>query len=605
MEAFKRLRETSARVFWCPNCDVPIMDEVCGLCGGRGERVKVTPPADVRPALKGDVEHVRALVEEYAGSGYVARRLVPEVFLLNKIPYPDAADEIIVGGQVVGHRFYDLRARRWRFKPLYAGVAALVEMDAGYYAIVDLPRLARGYEIHRDRIVGGRLPGSRGEFVAVQLASGAQQALAVSVRGGRLRVVKAWASRGFRGQSQVSWNRVLRANMGRLARLEGEAMRFVESVAGRYRLPAVVSFSGGKDSLVTYDLVSRVLGDVPVIFNDTGLELPETVEYVRSFAARRGVELIEAGAGDAFWRALRLLGPPARDYRWCCKVTKLAPIARVLRERFPGGVLSFVGQRALESAARAASPRVWRNRWLPGLVAAAPIHRWTALEVWLYIFKYGLEYNPLYDLGFDRLGCWLCPACEMGEYEMVRRVHPELWGRWEAELGSAAEVLGMGKKWIDYGLWRWREVPGDVAREARVPKGHQGPRVMGLSVIPKDNLVEVRLSKPPDPARVENMLVTLGRVERVDGGWEVETRDGVARIKVDGHGATLEGPWEEALVPLVRAAYCCGCGMCEVWCPQGAIRLEGVAVVDEDSCTRCGTCNLRCPLGQYLMLGLH
>ena len=43
-----------------------------------------------------------------------------------------------------------------------------------------------------------------------------------------------------------------------------------------------VSFSGGKDSIVLLDLVRQVKPNIPAVFIDTGLEYPETKEFVNS-----------------------------------------------------------------------------------------------------------------------------------------------------------------------------------------------------------------------------------------------------------------------------------------------------------------------------------
>ncbi len=41
-----------------------------------------------------------------------------------------------------------------------------------------------------------------------------------------------------------------------------------------------LAFSGGKDSLVALDLALRVEPNLPVVFFDSGLEYPETYEYL-------------------------------------------------------------------------------------------------------------------------------------------------------------------------------------------------------------------------------------------------------------------------------------------------------------------------------------
>ena len=48
---------------------------------------------------------------------------------------------------------------------------------------------------------------------------------------------------------------------------------------------------------------------------------------------------------------------------------------------------------------------------------------------------------------------------------------------------------------------------------------------------------------------------------------------------------------------------CAGCGVCQDYCPVGAIQLvEDVATVDPIKCTQCGACVEACPNGAIMMV---
>lgn len=610
--AFKILSRVGASLFWCDRCNVPLLTRVCGLCGSEGRPVRLTPPADARPAL--GLEYIRLwkLIESELGGPcpYPRRRIV----LLNKIPYVDSADEVVVDGYVIGHRYYDLLRGAWRFKPVYYGVSAILRSEVGYYAIANVEVLKRGFELHAEDLLEANLPPRGSEkFVAIGTRSG-YEGVGIFTKKKRIRVLKSWKAKSFEWNSaNPSWLDAVKANEARLSTLEQEAVDFLKDVVRKYGFQPVVSFSGGKDSLVTFRLAQKALGSVPLLFNDTGLELPETIEYVKCVARNSSSELIVTSAGDAFWRGLEVMGPPARDYRWCCKVAKLVPTARAMRERFAGGALSIVGQRRAESASRARSQRVYRNRWFPNVVVAAPIHSWSALEVWLYVFRERLPVNKLYFKGFDRLGCWLCPAIEMGEAEAVREQHPELWSKWESYLRAFSERKSLSEEWIKLGLWRWLAVPGDMRRVARISTEPgrtllvRGPRV---AVKVEGDRLSVKVTGFDAGLSLRSLaeaLSSIGAVElsgdalTLDGKpVAVEISEGSAEVAVE--AATRA---DEVVKAVLRAAFCVGCGSCELWCPKGAVKVVGGRFsVKTSSCTHCGTCNSVCPVAEYGMRAL-
>jgi len=618
-------RKVMPELYWCPRCNVPVFDENCGKCNGFTIKVRVTPPGDVRPAFKKDIEDLRKTLYDYFTDWNIVDFMLPrnKFVLLNKIEYPDAADEIIVDGQILGHRFYDVEKRLWRFKPLYNGVAGILKLKTNYYAIVALPRIRRRFVVHKKHIVEAKLPSRKGEYVAISTEKGNLHGIAEYVGASRLRVLKAWRGRKFlKIDAEGDFKVAIEANKHRLENLENEAIDFIKKVVDRYNLPVIVSFSGGKDSLATFLLVEKALGKVPILFNDTGLELPETVEFVKEFAEKNGVELLVADAGKKFYEALEIMGPPARDYRWCCKVAKLSPIANLVNTKFPEGVLSFVGQRALESTRRALSPRVWRNRWLIKIVAASPIQYWTALDIWLYLFKEKIEANPLYFEGFDRLGCWLCPAVELGELEAVAEKHPELVKWWTDHLKKYAEEHGLGEAWVRFGFWRWRKLPGDQKRIAekyglKIEKDPRGAPIEVTSFKVEEGVPVRVYGKIEGLRRLEyfqNLLHTLGQVDASTSLDEimVKTSDSIFRIKPSGEFILSSKPrtWKKILLNILsiafRASYCVKCGSCVSNCPKNAITYGGEGVlIDLDKCTKCGLCNFACPIAVYSLPKLN
>ena len=133
-----------------------------------------------------------------------------------------------------------------------------------------------------------------------------------------------------------------------------------------------MSYSGGKDSLVTLLVTLKAGLQLPMIFADTGLEFPETLQNVADVAEKYGLSVISESGGENFWKSFEVQGPPAVDFRWCCKSCKLAPVKTLIEKNW-GEAVSFIGQRKFESAKRMQSPRVWRNKNVPCQLSAAPI----------------------------------------------------------------------------------------------------------------------------------------------------------------------------------------------------------------------------------------
>jgi phosphoadenosine phosphosulfate reductase len=423
--------------------------------------VPVTPPGDARPAFPADIALINRIYEDHFGTP-----LVPEghLALLNKVPDLDRMEEIVVGGGIAGIIRYFPDQQRWEPVPR-PEACALFSPKKRYVVISDdaVPFIRdQGMSVLRPGVAAIVENVEADDEVFILTRNGtcigvgrakvdAATAMAME-KGSIVRTRRNIASQVVPGAA--TWDTAVRANARELARVELSSVIFVQDVAGRNQhLVANVSYSGGKDSLATLLVVTKAIGKVPMLFADTGLEFPETYENIAEASRRYGLEVIRTDGNTTFWKTFEKQGPPAVNARWCCKVCKLTPVGNLIRERW-GECLSFIGQRRYESASRAQSERVWRNRNVPVQLSAAPIHNWTALHVWLYLMREKAPHNVLYERHLDRIGCFMCPSSDMALIHMIEAEYPGLWQGWLDRLEQYRKAHGLPVEWVTEGRWR-------------------------------------------------------------------------------------------------------------------------------------------------------
>lgn len=115
---------------------------------------------------------------------------------------------------------------------------------------------------------------------------------------------------------------------------------------------------------------------------------------------------------------------------------------------------------------RSKIPTMDTNPNVEGQLNIFPIRDWRAIEVWLYIRWRQLPYNPLYDNGLERIGCWMCPAAFQAEYERMKEIHPELADRWETYLAGWSKKAGVSDEYVKHGMWRWEQLPPKMIKLA-------------------------------------------------------------------------------------------------------------------------------------------
>jgi len=623
----------TVKLYWCDDKNVPLIrNDIARSPCNTIRKLNLTEPGDARPLFPSDLERIKEAYRNETGSPSGFKKFMgPGVKLLNKVPYMDLMYEIVSEGYVIGRVYWDPLLSKWRLRFSLPGLAKI-----DYYNYLNVFVVRGGLRtLSRVRVFRNSIRGDpQQQIILVDELKRPIGTAYVSEDGEVIKVhnifkdeISKYVNQGTKVNS--SWDDVIKYNDYYIYYYKSRAIKFIYTMAEKVKKSITVSFSGGKDSLVALHLTLEAGYKPILIFNNTGMELPETIETVKKISELWNLELLVADAGDSFWRAVEKVGPPGKDYRWCCKVTKLAPLARLFLEKFPEGALNIVGQRAFESLDRAKSPRVWRNKWMPHILSISPIQDWSQLLIWIYIWKHKLPYNPLYEKGFDRIGCFMCPAAYIAEYIFVKETHPELWNKWEEVLKRWAKRLGFDEKltklWIEKGLWRWLTPAAQKLRlakriNAKMPSwGEIYSRWLTPSFKSSETSedgMKLKFNGEIDIKSIIGQFSVLGAFKISEESEDRVVLEGPKNIKIIIKKNAIEVKGAKGVLArelildtfklIYRWENCAGCRACEVSCPTGSIRIvkendKERPVVNNTTCIHCKLCLDNCPLADVVV----
>lgn len=257
-----------------------------------------------------------------------------------------------------------------------------------------------------------------------------------------------------------------------------------------YEKPLVCTYSGGKDSDVMLELFKRSGILFEVHNSHTTVDAPQTVYHIRDKFKKLEEQRIKCtiekptykGKSVTMWSLIpQKKMPPWRRMRYCCSVLKETGCAnrfistgvrwdesksREERQAFETNTAKKEDKVALPDEIMLMNDnddkrKMMEHCQLKGKMIVNPIIDWTHRDIWEYIQQEHIDYNPLYDCGYKRVGCIGCPMAGKGRYAEFAdfQTYERAYIRTFGKMLEALKADGKKPRWktgYDVFLW-WME----------------------------------------------------------------------------------------------------------------------------------------------------
>lgn len=401
---------------------------------------------------------------------------------------------------------------------------------------------------------------------------------------------------------------MVRKNADLIEKLSSETIKSVFNTFNKFKGKVDifhVSYSGGKDSEVTLDIVQKALphNDFVVVFGDTGMEFPDTyrsVEIAKQKCKDTGIRFYIAKSHMTPMESWNRFGPPSSTNRWCCSVHKTTPQLLLLRDVLKKASfteMAFVGVRADESVRRSGYDYISYGTKHRGQYSCNPILRWNSAEVYLYIYSYGLHINDGYRHGNTRAGCLVCPMSTNRNdylnnlcYNDSTQPLLDIIGKMNiSDRGKSDRI----RSYIENNGWKARKNGRDLAISL---KDYDESYISDKLVITFKNRFEVwRQWLKTIGKIIDTDNVDLLKIEHQENTYSLEVKsiqNGYVQIATSNNATPANVLFMKKLRKILRKShYCVGCKVCEANCKFGNLHFDEHGIVSvSDKCIKCGQC---------------
>jgi len=163
--------------------------------------------------------------------------------------------------------------------------------------------------------------------------------------------------------------------------------------------------SFGAEDVVLVHMLQRVRPGTDIFYLDTDFHFKETYETRNRLAEKYNISFVQVKPQLTPEEQVEQYGPELwkSDPNLCCNLRKVTPLIQTLA-KYDAWI---TGIRRDQAPTRANAKKIEYDVKF-GLVKFNPLANWTSDDVWNYIRRNDVPYNPLHDRNFPSIGCEQC-----------------------------------------------------------------------------------------------------------------------------------------------------------------------------------------------------
>ncbi len=211
---------------------------------------------------------------------------------------------------------------------------------------------------------------------------------------------------------------IAEANERLLTATPHEVLRWA---AERFHPRLLMATAFGAEGCCIIHMLAEIQSATKIINLETGYQFPETLELRERIKARYGIEVEYIYPEQTVAEYEAEHGGPLHGHRpdQCCYDRKILPLKRAVERIAPLAWISAIRKDQTADRGKAGVVQ-WDKKF--NLTKLNPLLNWTKKDVWDFIVKNDVPYNPLHDQNYPSIGCWPCTrAVQPGEDDRAGR----------------------------------------------------------------------------------------------------------------------------------------------------------------------------------------